>query len=61
MTQERLTRRIKKLEGEKLFDNSTRGEHSGAVGASSGMDGTSPVVDEAFARVWRGEIGKGFC
>ena len=25
------------------------------------MDGTSPVVDEAFARVWRGEIGEGFC
>ena len=61
MTQERLTRRIKQLEAENLFDNSTGEEKSGAEGASSGIDGTSPVVDEAFARVWRGEIGKEFC
>ena len=61
MTQERLTRRIKQLEEENLFDNSTGEEKSGAEGASSGIDGTSPVVDEAFARVWRGEIGKEFC
>ena len=61
MTQERLTRRIKQLEAENLFDNSTGEEKSGAEGASSGIDGTSPVVDEAFASVWRGEIGKEFC
>ena len=56
MTQEHLTRRIKQLEEQQLFDKST-----GAGGASSGIDGTSPVVDEAFVRVWRGEIGKEFC
>ena len=61
MTQERLTRRIKQLEAENMFDNSTGEEKSGAEGASLGIDGTSPVVDEAFARVWRGEIGKEFC
>ena len=58
MTRERLTRRTKQLEEEKLFDNTTGGEKSGAGGACSGIDGTSPVVDEAFARVWRSEIGK---
>ena len=61
ITEERLARRIKQLEGENLFDNSTRIENSGVEGASLGMDGTSPVVDEAFAREWRGEIGKEFC
>ena len=60
MTEESLLRRIKELEEEKLFDNSTGGEKSGSGGACSGIDGTRPVVDEAFARVWRGEIGKEF-
>ena len=53
MTQERLTRRLKQLEEHKLFDKST-----GAGGASSGIDGTSPIVDEAFAKVWRARSEK---
>ena len=61
MTQERLTRRTKQFEEEKLFDDSTGQEKSGAEGASLGIDGTLPVVDEDFANVSRGEIGKEFC
>ena len=58
MTRERLRRRIKQLEEQKLFDNSTGGEKSGAGGARSGIDGTPPIVDEAFAKVWRARSEK---